>query len=176
MATAKKPTAQQKAQAKARAGGNNPIKVTNAGVKRLGKAALIAGSLTPAGRGVKAASMAVKAAKAIKSAKSSRQAGDIVVSAQSAKRVVPKMGDRSVSISENVSIKNAKSPSGKISVGGGAGQVLKQNLRSLSSVSKAEAKANARGLKAANKPKGKKMSSKDIKKFEKFIDVQIKKL
>ena len=62
MATAKKPTAQQKAQAKARAGGNNPIKVTNAGVKRLGKAALIVGSLTPAGRGVKAASMAVKAA------------------------------------------------------------------------------------------------------------------
>lgn len=68
MATAKKPTAQQKAQAKARAGGNNPIKVTNAGVKRLGKAALIAASITPAGRGVKAASMAVKAASKVGSA------------------------------------------------------------------------------------------------------------
>jgi hypothetical protein len=68
MATAKKPTAQQKAQAKARAGGNNPIKVTKAGVKRLGKAALIAASVTPAGRGVKAASMAVKAASKVGSA------------------------------------------------------------------------------------------------------------
>jgi hypothetical protein len=68
MAAAKKPTAQQKAQAKARAGGNNPIKVTKAGVKRLGKAALIAASVTPAGRGVKAASMAVKAASKVGSA------------------------------------------------------------------------------------------------------------
>ena len=68
MATAKKPTAQQKAQAKARAGGNNPIKVTKAGVKRLGQAALIAASITPAGRGVKAASMAVKAASKVGSA------------------------------------------------------------------------------------------------------------
>ena len=72
MAAAKKPTAQQKAQAKARAGGNNPIKVTKAGVKRLGKAALIAGSFTPAGRGVKAASMAVKAIKAGKTGASAR--------------------------------------------------------------------------------------------------------
>ena len=62
MAKVIKPTAQQKAQAKARAGGNDSIKVTKAGVKRLGKAALIAASITPAGRGVKAASMAVKVA------------------------------------------------------------------------------------------------------------------
>jgi hypothetical protein len=68
MAAAKKPTAQQKAQAKARAGGNDSIKVTKAGVKRLGQAALIAASLTPAGRGVKAASMAVKAASKVGSA------------------------------------------------------------------------------------------------------------
>ena len=68
MAAAKKPTVQQAAQAKARAGGNNPIKVTNAGVKRLGQAALIAASITPAGRGVKAASMAVKAASKVGSA------------------------------------------------------------------------------------------------------------
>jgi hypothetical protein len=63
MAAAKKPTAQQKAQAKARAGGNDPIKVTKAGVKRLGKGALIAASLTPTGRGVKVAASVAKAAK-----------------------------------------------------------------------------------------------------------------
>jgi len=62
MATAKKPTAQQVAQAKARAGGNNPVKVTKEGVKRLGKAAVIAASLTPTGRGVKAAATAAKIA------------------------------------------------------------------------------------------------------------------
>lgn len=64
MAAQKKPTAQQIAQGKARAGGNNPVKVTKAGVKRLGQAALIAASLTPAGRGVKVAATAAKAAKA----------------------------------------------------------------------------------------------------------------
>ena len=57
---ATKPTKQQAAQAKARAGGNNPIKVTNKGLKKLGSAALIAASLTPVGRGVKAASIAAK--------------------------------------------------------------------------------------------------------------------
>jgi hypothetical protein len=50
---AQKPTKQQIAQAKARAGGNNPIKVTNSGLKKLGSAALIAASFTPAGRAVK---------------------------------------------------------------------------------------------------------------------------
>ena len=66
---AAKPSKQQVAQAKARAGGNNPIKVTKAGVKRLGKAALIAASLTPVGRGVKIAATASKAIKATKTAK-----------------------------------------------------------------------------------------------------------
>jgi hypothetical protein len=55
MAKTTKPTKQQIAQAKARAGGNNPVKVTNAGLKKLGGAALIAASMTPAGRAVKAA-------------------------------------------------------------------------------------------------------------------------
>ena len=65
---AKKPTKQQAAQAKARAGGNNPVKVTNAGLKKLGSAALIAASLTPAGRSVKTAATAVKAASKVSSA------------------------------------------------------------------------------------------------------------
>jgi hypothetical protein len=58
MAKPTKPTKQQVAQAKARAGGNNPVKVTNAGLKKLGSAALIAASLTPAGRVVKGAQIA----------------------------------------------------------------------------------------------------------------------
>jgi hypothetical protein len=61
---AAKPSKQQVAQAKARAGGNNPIKVTKAGVKRLGKAGLVAASLTPVGRGVKIAATAKGAVKA----------------------------------------------------------------------------------------------------------------
>ena len=58
MAKTTKPTKQQAAQAKARAGGNNPVKVTNAGLKKLGSAAVIAASLTPAGRVVKGAQIA----------------------------------------------------------------------------------------------------------------------
>ena len=61
---ATKPTKQQAAQAKARAGGNNPIKVTNKGLKKLGGAALIAASFTPAGRVAKGVATVAKAAKA----------------------------------------------------------------------------------------------------------------
>ena len=61
---ATKPTKQQVAQAKARAGGNNPIKVTNSGLKKLGSAALLAASFTPAGRVVKSVATVAKAAKA----------------------------------------------------------------------------------------------------------------
>lgn len=55
-----KPTKQQIEQGKARAGGNNPVKVTKAGVKRLGQAALIAASLTPIGRTAKIAGIIAK--------------------------------------------------------------------------------------------------------------------
>ena len=61
---AQKPTKQQVAQAKARAGGNNSVKVTNAGLKKLGSAAVIAASFTPAGRVVRGAATVAKAAKA----------------------------------------------------------------------------------------------------------------
>jgi hypothetical protein len=50
MAKTSKPTKQQVAQAKARAGGNNPVKVTDAGLKKLGSAAVLAASITPSGR------------------------------------------------------------------------------------------------------------------------------
>ena len=59
---ATKPTKQQVAQAKARAGGNNPVKVTNAELKKLASGALIAASFIPVGRGVKAAGTAAKVA------------------------------------------------------------------------------------------------------------------
>jgi hypothetical protein len=74
MAKAIKPTKQQIAQGKARAGGNNPINVTNAGLKKLGSAALIAASFTPAGRAVKAAATAAKTAKAGSSARALKAA------------------------------------------------------------------------------------------------------
>lgn len=62
---AAKPTKQQVAQAKARAGGNNPVKVTNAGLKKLGEAAVIAASFAPAGRAVKAVASTGKAVRRI---------------------------------------------------------------------------------------------------------------
>jgi hypothetical protein len=82
----------------------------------------------------------------------SRQAFDIPVAGSSAKQLSPKMGKRNLDISENVAIKNAKSPSGKVSIRGGVAQVMNQNVRSAIKPNKVEAKANARGLKAANKP------------------------
>jgi hypothetical protein len=126
---------------------------------------------TPVGRVVKTAATAAKAAgtaakavkatKAAKATKSSRQAYDFPVSGKSAKTTMGKAGTRDAKyvdgrdtqISKNVSIKNTKSPSGGISIRGGAAQVFNRELReSALGYSKAEAKANARGLKAANKP------------------------
>ena len=159
---AQKPTKQQIAQAKARAGGNNPVKVTNAGLKKLGSAALIAASFTPAGRVARGAVTVAKAAsgarKASTVAKSSRQAGDYAISGKSAKNVMPKAGSgggnyrfgRDTQITKNVSIKNTTSPSGKVDIRGGAAQAMRQEDRLSQPLSKAEAKGNARGLKAAN--------------------------
>ncbi len=151
---ATKPTKQQVAQAKARAGGNNPVKVTNAGLKKLGSAAVIAASFTPAGRVVKGAATVAKAAsgarKASTAAKSFRQAGDYAVSGSRSKLTVPNMKGKSLEISKNVAIKNGMSPSGKVNIRGSVAQVSNQNYRLTAPLSKAEAKGNARGLKAAN--------------------------
>ncbi len=86
----------------------------------------------------------------------SRQAGDYPVSGSSAKRTMPKIyanreKGKDFAISENVKIKNTVSPSGKVFVRGGVTQVVRENLRPSGALTKAEAKANARGLKAANK-------------------------
>ena len=121
---------------------------------------------TPAGRVAKAvgtaakAVKATKAAKATKATKSSRQAYDYPVSKESAKATMRKTGTRDAryvdgrdtQISKNVNIKDTTSPSGKVHIRGGAAQVVNRELReSMVGYSKAEAKANARGLKAANK-------------------------
>ena len=162
MAKTTKPTKQQIAQAKARAGGNNPVKVTNAGLKKLGSAAVTAATFVPAGRAVKVAVTAAKAAKgakAAKTAKSARQAYDYPVSGKSANKVIPNVGKakaeyrygKDMDISKTVKIKDAVSPSGRTTSRGGALQVERQNTRLAAPLSKAEAKANARGLKAANK-------------------------
>jgi hypothetical protein len=169
MAKTTKPTKQQIAQAKARAGGNNPVKVTNAGLKKLGSAALIAASFTPAGRVAKVAATAAKATKAAKAAKSSRQAGDYAVSGRSANRVIPNVGradakyryGRDMDVSKNLKIKDAVSPSGKTTRSGGVLQVTRQNDRLANPLSRAEAKANARGLRAANKKTNKVGSKSD---------------
>jgi hypothetical protein len=109
------------------------------------------------GAGAKAAIKAVKpAAKPKKRVISnSRQVYDYTVPGLNAKKVVPKMGRQNAQISKNVNIKNAQSPSGKQSISGGAAQVMNQNARLGIKANKAEAKANARGLKAANKPTNK---------------------
>jgi len=108
MAAAKKPTAQQKAQAKARAGGNDAIKVTKAGVKRLGKAALIAGSLTPVGRGVKVASMAVKAASKIAPEARALKAAQGKSLASPVKKAVAKKNAKERLVTQNLAKANIK--------------------------------------------------------------------
>lgn len=92
MAKTTKPTKQQIAQAKARAGGNNPIKVTNKGLKKLGSAAVIAASFTPVGRAAKAVSTATKMAKTVNARKKFNAATE--------KR-----------IADNIAKKSAKEPS-----------------------------------------------------------------
>jgi len=103
-----------------------------------------------AGAAIKAITKSSKPAKKVVSR--NRQAYDYPVSGAGAKNMVPKMGRKNAQISKNVSIKNAESPSGKQSIRGGAAQVMNQNARTSIKANKSEAKANTRGLKAANKP------------------------
>ena len=120
----------------------------------VGAAAAAAARLVAKKIASNSAKKTVKATVKKKVVSTKRQAFDTPVSRSSAKDVVPKMGRDNLQISENVAIKNAKSPSGKVSIRGGANQVMNQNTRiSLKKgMTKAEAKADARGLKAANKP------------------------
>lgn len=198
MAKTTKPTKQQIAQAKARAGGNNPVKVTNAGLKKLGGAAVIIASMTPAGRGVKAVSTAANVAKRAKiMSNAAKKAEAIKIAKTAAKKpgssvkVVPARGKSynkvanqkeaerlartsrpktasskdlrgtakqdyevaKIKVSDNVTARvPAKSNYEFAKDMSRFGKIQKQNAGPLKPT-KAEAKANARGLKAANKKK-----------------------
>jgi hypothetical protein len=200
MAKTTKPTKQQIAQAKARAGGNNPIKVTNAGLKKLGGAAVLAASMTPVGRVVRTAATVAKVGSAAKRTKTmadaAKKAEAIKIAKTVAKKpeasvkVVPARGssynkvanqketDRllrnpmpkstpksgrgsarpddevaKIKVSDNVTARvPAKSNYEFAKDMSRFGKIQKQNAGPLKPT-KAEAKANARGLKAANKKK-----------------------
>jgi hypothetical protein len=87
------------------------------------------------------------------------ESGDYVVGGRASKNMMPKAGKantnyrfgRDTELSNNVKIKDTKSPSGRVTYTGGTLQVVNQNARLTNRLSAAEAKANARGLKAANK-------------------------
>ena len=184
MAKAIKPTKQQIAQGKARAGGNNPINVTNAGLKKLGSAALIAASFTPAGRAVKVAAKvagknttkAVVKAKTIsnnvkvkapdKSTPESVRIARNIVATEMAKRI--KSGELAKTTASRVNTKagnylTSANPTGKAKVvnintdptkpKGVFGPLKKKLAAADTPANRAKAKANTRGLKAANKKK-----------------------
>lgn len=93
---ASKPTKQQVAQAKARAGGNNPIKVTNKGLKKLGGATANAAMIIGPGKFLKAGKIISKSVGSL--SKASRVAKDKQIIARS-----PDLKD-----TPNMTIKQAK--------------------------------------------------------------------
>lgn len=142
--------------------GDKVKKVLKDTAKQTGKDLLTLGTIVGPGKAVKVGKTvkALSAAKKAAPKASARQAGDYAVPGKSAKQTMPKAGKanaeyrygKNSQISKNVSIKDTTSPSGKQFIRGGAAQVMNQNARLTAKVTKAEAKANARGLKAANKP------------------------
>lgn len=130
-AKATKPTKQQIAQAKARAGGNNPVKVTNKGLKKLGSAAVMAASFTPAGRAAK-------------------------VAGKTASKVIGNVINKKTRTNylDGLYYTSGLEPGIK------AARNARKVANSFEKPIKAEAKANARGLKAANKPKPKSKATK----------------
>lgn len=133
----------------------NPTKAINSGKMKMKKQ-----EVPLSGIGKAAAKAVGKVLSKKTAAKgSSRQAYDYPVSGKSAKKVIPNVGKakaeyrygKNMDISKTVKIKDAVSPSGRVTNRGGALQVERQNIRLAAPISKAEAKANARGLKAANK-------------------------
>ena len=127
------------------------------------------GKAVKAGKAIKTLSAANKAATkkvrsgVVENANRGAKTGDYLVGGRAANRTMPKAGKanadyrygRDTELSKNIKIKDTKSPSGKTTYTGGTLQVINQNARLIRPVTAAEAKANARGLKAANKPKPK---------------------
>lgn len=135
----------------------NPTKAINSGQMKMRKQEVPFGGIGKAAAKVVGKVIGKKTA----AKGGSRQAGDYAVSGKSAKQTMIKVGSsptanyrygRDAMISKNVTIKDTTSPSGKQFIRGGASQVMNQNSRLTTKLTKSEVKANARGLKAANKP------------------------
>jgi hypothetical protein len=152
--------------------GDKVKKVLKDTAKQTGKDLLTLGTIVGPGKAVKAAKTAkslktLTATKKVRSGVAENRArgasGDYVVGGRGSKNMMPKAGKadakysfgRDTELSRNIKIKDTKSPSGKTRYTGGTLQVLNQNARLARPLTKAEAKANARGLKAANKPTNK---------------------
>ena len=173
-----KPTKQQIEQGKARAGGNNPVKVTKAGVKRLGQAALIAASLTPIGRTAKIAGIIAKPISKVIQAKSVKNTKVVVekIAKMQEKARAERIASNSVKLKP--AAKQIPNPRDAAKIRykkeltdykqrareddwvqedinlprSPERTPVKINSTSKQTITKTEAKANARGLKAANKP------------------------
>lgn len=151
-----KPTKQQIAQGKARAGGNNPIVVTNAGLKKLGGAAVFAASMTPAGR---VARGAVTVAKVARGATKTGKAIERTIAANKADRA-------SVYGEWSMHPGGASAKSHARLTKEGKWSSDKQIARYQRQEAKAEVKGNARGLKAANKPVSKNNAGQNASKLK----------
>lgn len=134
----------------------NPTKAINSGKMKMKKQEVPLGGIGKAAAKVIGKVIGKKTA----AKDASRQSLDVPISGSSAKRTSLVVGKnpnlkysygKDTPISKNVKIKDTRSPSGKSFIAGGSVQVVNQNARLTTSVSKAETKANARGLKAANK-------------------------
>lgn len=148
--------------------GDKVKQIVKSTAKQTGKDLLMLGTIVGPGKAVKAGKIvktlgtAKKAAPkgVVRNSQRGTKNGDYVVSGKASSRTMPKAGKadakysygRDAELSKNVKIKDAKSPSGKTFYTGGTLQVINQNARLGRTVTQAEAKANARGLKAANKP------------------------
>ena len=80
-----KPTKQQIAQGKARAGGNNPVNVTNAELKKLANGVVTAVSIVAPGAAIRDAVLLAKAIKAGKLTKDTIRAAEVAKLAKAAK-------------------------------------------------------------------------------------------
>ena len=186
---AKKPTKQQIAQAKARAGGNTTSKTTPARMAKGAKdIALFAATIAGPGKVAKAAKAVSKARDGYKvSSKSAQKIGD-KISGTSSKKVQQKLNDIAGKDWKDTAQRNpdmtgeeayiwSKHPAMvsrkgfEKGVNKGKTVTDRQSVRYRKAEDKAAAKANARGLKAANKPT---KASKTFEGNNKKISVQVR--
>ena len=158
-------TKQQIAQAKARAGGNNSVKVTNKGLKKLGSAALVAASFTPVGRGAKVAAMvgskvaskvAPKVGGAIVSSVKGKAAGKATAAAMT--KNAAKAAEAKAAVAAAAKKKALTAPKSNVTVTKKPGTMAENQFKNASSTFKtartgsgSTAKLDAMKIEAANK-------------------------